>query len=98
MHFRGKINPISKTLLSITLITQPLMEKTKTNESTSKRNLPTEPRLLSESAEQQELAETMQELIKTIKELAETLKVLEQHEYLELHRSKWKLVAYNILL
>lgn len=45
-----------------------------------------------------ELTETTKELNKTLKELTKILKVLEKHEYLELHRSKWKLIGHNILL
>jgi len=47
---------------------------------------------------QQELLKTTKDMNETLKELTKTLKVLEKHEYLELHRSKWKLVGYNILL
>ena len=54
--------------------------------------------LLLNSLTQRELLSTTKELNKTIKELTNTLKVIEKHEYLTLHKSKWKLIAYNIFL
>jgi len=54
--------------------------------------------LLLNSLTQQELLKTTKDLNKTIKELTKTLKVLEKHEFLTLHKNKWKLIGYNILL
>ena len=57
-----------------------------------------EKELLLNSLTQQELLKTTKDLNKTIKELTKTLKVLEKHEFLTLHKSKWKLIGYNIAL
>lgn len=57
-----------------------------------------EKELLLNSLTQQELLKTTKDLNKTIKELTKTLKVLENHEFLMLHKSKWKLIGYNIAL
>ncbi len=57
-----------------------------------------EKELLLNSMTQQELLKTTTELNKTIKELTKTLKVIEKHEYLSIHKNKWKLIAYNIFL
>lgn len=57
-----------------------------------------EKELLLNSMTQKELLKTTMDLNKTIKELTRTLKTLEQHEYLTLHKNKWKLIAYNIFL
>lgn len=57
-----------------------------------------EKELLLNSLTQQELLKTTKDLNKTIKELTKTLKILEGHEYLTLHKNKWKLIAYNIFL
>lgn len=57
-----------------------------------------EKELLLNSLTQQELLKTTKVLDGTLKELTKTLKVLEKHEYLQLHKNKWKLIGYNILL
>lgn len=57
-----------------------------------------EKELLLNSLTQQELLKTTKDLNKTIKELTKTLKILEGHEYLMIHKSKWKLIGYNISL
>lgn len=57
-----------------------------------------EKELLLNSMTQKELLKTTVDLNKTIKELTKTLKVLEKHEYLTLHKNKWKLIGYNIFL
>lgn len=57
-----------------------------------------EKELLLNSMTQQELLKTTRDLNKTIKELTKTLKILERHEYLTLHKNKWKLIGYNIFL
>lgn len=57
-----------------------------------------EKELLLNSLTQQELLKTTKGLDNTLKELTRTLKVLEKHEYLQLHKNKWKLIGYNILL
>lgn len=57
-----------------------------------------EKELLLNSLTQKELLKTTIDLNKTIKELTKTLKVLEKHEYLTLHKNKWKLIGYNIFL
>lgn len=54
--------------------------------------------LLLNSLTQRQLLSTTQELNKTIKELTTTLMLLEQHEYLTLHKNKWKLIGYNVFL
>ena len=53
---------------------------------------------LLDSMIQRELLRSTRDMNTTLQELTKTLKVLEKHEYLELHRNKWKLVGYNILL
>lgn len=72
--------------------------KKDTNEREIKEVTMVEKELLMNSMTQQELLLTTRDLNKTLKELTKTLKILENHEYLELHRNKWKLVGYNILL
>lgn len=57
-----------------------------------------EKELLLNSLTQQELLKTTKDLNKTIKELTKTLKILEGHEYLTIHKSKWKIIGYNISL
>jgi len=57
-----------------------------------------EKELLLNSMTQQELLKTTKDLNTTLKELTKTLKILEKHEYMELHRSKWKLIGYNLFL
>lgn len=57
-----------------------------------------EKELLLNSLTQQELLKTTKDLNGTIKELTKTLKVIERHEYLSMHKNKWKLVAYNLSL
>lgn len=57
-----------------------------------------EKELLLNSLTQKELLKTTIDLNKTIKELTKTLKILEKHEYLTLHKNKWKLIGYNIFL
>jgi ribosomal protein S18 len=57
-----------------------------------------EKELLLNSLTQQELLKTTKDLNKTIKELTKTLKILEGHEYLTIHKNKWKLIGYNISL
>ena len=54
--------------------------------------------LLLNSMTQQELLITTRDLNKTIQELTKTLLLLEKHEYLSLHKNKWKLIGYNIFL
>ena len=57
-----------------------------------------EKELLLNSLTQQELLKTTTDLNRTIQELTKTLKLLEEHEYLTLHKNKWKLIGYNIFL
>lgn len=74
-------------------------EKTKIEESNIVKEVSfVEKELLLNSLTQKELLKTTMDLNKTIKELTKTLKVLEKHEYLTLHKNKWKLIAYNIFL
>ena len=47
---------------------------------------------------QREQLKTLKELNTTMKELTGVLKDFEQHQFLEIHRSKWKLALYNISL
>jgi hypothetical protein len=54
--------------------------------------------LLLNSMTQKQLLKTTIDLNRTIKELTKTLKILEKHEYLTLHKNKWKLIGYNIFL
>lgn len=79
------------------------MKKTSSDKKTSEKNIVkevsfVEKELLLNSLTQQELLKTTKELNGTLKELTKTLKVLERHEYLQLHKNKWKLIGYNILL
>ncbi|NCO98410.1 hypothetical protein GW864_04585 [bacterium] len=79
------------------------MSKTIQDKKTMEKNIAkevsfVEKELLLNSLTQQELMKTTQDLNKTIKELTKTLKILEKHEYLMLHKSKWKLFGYNIVL
>lgn len=73
-------------------------DKKITEESIIKKVSFVEKELLLNSITQQELLKTTKDLNKTIKELIKTLKVLEKHEFLTLHKSKWKLIAYNLSL
>jgi hypothetical protein len=57
-----------------------------------------EKELLLNSMTQKQLLKTTIDLNRTIKELTKTLKILEKHEYLTLHKNKWKLIGYNIFL
>lgn len=57
-----------------------------------------EKELLLNSLTQQELLKTTKDLNKTIKDLTKTLKLLEKHEYLNIHKSKWKIIGYNLSL
>lgn len=57
-----------------------------------------EKELLLNSMTQQELLKTTKDLDNTIRELTETLKVIQENEYLTIHKNKWKLVGYNIFL
>lgn len=79
------------------------MNKTMLNEKNREKDIAkevsfVEKELLLNSLTQQELLKTTKGLDKTIKELTKTLKILERHEYLTLHKSKWKLIGYNIFL
>ena len=79
------------------------MSKTPQDKKTIEKNIVkeisfVEKELLLNSMTQKELLKTTMDLNKTIKELTKTLKILENHEYLTLHKNKWKLVGYNILL
>ncbi|MFA6090962.1 MAG: hypothetical protein WC774_04265 [Candidatus Gracilibacteria bacterium] len=73
-------------------------DKKNTEENIIKEVSFVEKELLLNSLTQQELLKTTKDLNKTIKELTKTLKVLEKHEFLTLHKSKWKLIGYNIFL
>lgn len=73
-------------------------DKKNTEENIIKEVSFVEKELLMNSLTQQELLKTTKDLNKTIKELTKTLKALEKHEFLTLHKSKWKLIGYNILL
>lgn len=57
-----------------------------------------EKELLLNSMTQQELLKTTKDLDKTIQELTQTLKVIQENEYLTIHKNKWKLIGYNIFL
>lgn len=57
-----------------------------------------EKELLLNSVTQKELLKTTRDLNKTIKELTKTLKIIEENEYLTIHKNKWKLVGYNIFI
>ena len=79
------------------------MSKTVQEQKTTEKNIIkevsfVEKELLLNSLTQQELLKTTRDLNGTIKELTNTLKNLERHEYLTLHKNKWKLIAYNIFL
>lgn len=79
------------------------MKKTGQDTKTMEKNIVkevsfVEKELLLNSLTQQELLKTTKDLNKTIKELTKTLKILERHEYLTLHKNKWKLIGYNIFL
>lgn len=73
-------------------------EKKNTEQNTIKEVSFVEKELLLNSLTQRELLSTTKDLNKTIKELTETLHLIEKHEYLSLHKSTWKLIAYNIML
>ncbi len=47
---------------------------------------------------QREQLKTLKELNTTINELTEILKEFEKHQYFEIHRSKWKIILYNLSL
>lgn len=79
------------------------MKKITSDRKTKEKNIVkevafVEKELLLNSLTQQELLKTTKGLDNTLKELTRTLKVLEKHEYLQLHKNKWKLIGYNILL
>lgn len=79
------------------------MNKTAQEKKTTEKNMVKEvafvgKELLLNSMTQQELLKTTKDLNKTIKDLTKTLKVLEKHEYLNIHKSKWKLIGYNLSL
>lgn len=57
-----------------------------------------EKELLHSSMAQKELMNVVRELNHTMKELTKTLHLIEQHDFVDLHRKKWKLIAYNISL
>lgn len=79
-------------------MTKAIKEKKSTQEKIIKEVSFVEKELLLNSLTQQELLKTTKDLNKTIKELTKTLKILEGHEYLTLHKNKWKLIGYNIFL
>lgn len=79
------------------------MKKNTLDKKTEEKNIVkevsfVEKELLLNSMTQQELLKTTKGLNMTIKELIKTLKNLERHEYLTLHKNKWKLIGYNIFL
>jgi len=45
---------------------------------------------------QKKLLKTLENLNKNIEENNKTLKNIEKHEFLNIHRSKWKMALYNI--
>lgn len=47
---------------------------------------------------QREQLKTLKELNSTIKELTDIIKEFETHQFLEIHRSKWKIMLYNLSL
>ncbi|MDD2566176.1 MAG: hypothetical protein PHZ26_02620 [Candidatus Gracilibacteria bacterium] len=57
-----------------------------------------EKELLHNGLVQREQLKTLKELNNTIKDLTEILKVFETHQFLEIHKHKWKIVLYNLSL
>ena len=47
---------------------------------------------------QREQLKTLKELNSTVKELTFVLKEFETHQFLEIHKSKWKILLYNLSL
>ncbi|MDD2487817.1 MAG: hypothetical protein PHS92_05635 [Candidatus Gracilibacteria bacterium] len=57
-----------------------------------------EKEMLHNSIVQKELLKTIRELNETIQENTCVLKNIEKHEFLSIHKSKWKIVLYNLTL
>lgn len=57
-----------------------------------------EQELLNASVVQKELMSTIKELNSELKSLNGTLKLVQEHEFIHLHRSKWRIIAYNLSL
>lgn len=47
---------------------------------------------------QREQLKTLKELEKTMKDMTEVLKEFRDHQFLEIHKSKWKIILYNLSL
>lgn len=57
-----------------------------------------EQELLNASVVQKELMSTIKELNSELKSLNGALKLIQEHEFIHLHRSKWRIIAYNLSL
>lgn len=57
-----------------------------------------EKELLHNGLVQREQLKTLRELNETMKTLTVILQDFERHEFLEIHKSKWKIILYNISL
>ncbi len=55
-----------------------------------------EKELLQASIVQRELVQELRELGSSLKVLDQTLNLIKEHEFVELHSSKWKIFAYQI--
>ena len=57
-----------------------------------------EKELLHNGLVQREQLRTLKELNDTIKELTRIIQEFEQHQFLTIHKSKWKIIFYNVSL
>ena len=74
------------------------MEKAKNNKGEVIRDAFIEKEFLHNSIVQKELLKTVKELNETMKDNTNVLKCIEKHEFLSMHKSKWKIALYNFSL